>query len=252
MRHFRILILLALVVCACSNDQAHTLTIAASANMQFAMVELEKAFELETGTDIEVILGSSGKLTAQIIAGAPYDLFLSADEKYPQRLFEEGLSTDSSQIYAYGKLVVWTSLDSALSNAQESDLRTMKMAIANPKTAPYGIAAEQYLKSTGDWGKLSERLVYGESVSQVNQFLTSGVVKVGFTSKSSMYSEAFRSKTESSWTEIPTSMYKPIAQAMVILNTRPSLSNKAQAFYDFVLSDTGQEILKKYGYEPIR
>jgi len=214
--------------------------------MQFAIVALEKAFEQETGTDIDIILGSSGKLTAQILAGAPYDLFLSADLKYAQKLFEEGVSEDEPIIYAYGKLVIWSSLDSALTNSQETDLRTMKMAMANPKTAPYGQATAQYLKTTGDWDKLSDRLVYGESISQVNQFLASGAVQVGFTSKSSMFSEAFKGKGY--WTEIPSAMYQPLAQAMVQLNSRPALKNETKAFYNFLLSETGQSILKDYGY----
>lgn len=241
-----LLLLLALTASACSNSQEDQLTIAASANMQFAMVELEKAFELETATDIEVILGSSGKLTAQIIAGAPYDLFLSADMKYPEKLFDEGLSENEPIVYAYGKLVVWSSLDSALTNTQENNLRTMKMAIANPKTAPYGQAAAQYLKSTGDWDKLSNRLVFGESISQVNQFMVSKAVKIGFTAKSSMYSEAFRNN--GTWTEIPDIMYEPLAQAMVQLKVRPNLKNQAKAFYNFILSATGQEILNNFGY----
>ena len=246
MKSLRLLLLLTISSFACSNNQEIKLTIAASANMQFVMVELEKAFELETETDIEVILGSSGKLTAQIIAGAPYDVFLSADMKYPQKLFDEGLSENQPIVYAYGKLVVWSSLDSVLTNTQETNLRTMKMAIANPKTAPYGQAAQQYLKSTGDWEKLSNRLVYGESVSQVNQFLVSNAIKIGFTSKSSMYSEAFKGK--GSWTEIPGSMYEPLAQAMVQLKFRQHLKKEGQAFYDFVLSDAGQKILNNFGY----
>lgn len=246
MKTFRLLIFLTIVISACSNDQDHLLTVATSANMQFAMIELEKTFEHETGIDIEVILGSSGKLTAQIIAGAPYDLFLSADQKHPEKLFGEGLSQAEPKIYAYGKLVVWSSLDSALTNSQEADLRTMKMAIANPKTAPYGQAAAQYLKATGDWEKLADRLVYGESISQVNQFLASKAVRIGFTSKSSMFSEAFGGNGD--WTEIPDTMYEPLAQSMVLLNTGSALKKEAQAFYDFMLAEIAQEILNNFGY----
>lgn len=247
MKTFPALLFLTLIICACSNDREANLTIATSANMQFAMVEVEKAFELETGLDIEVILGSSGKLTSQIIAGAPFDLFLAADSKYPQRVYEEGLAYKAPQTYAYGKLVVWSSLDSIA--AKEADYTQLKIAMANPKTAPYGLATMEYLKSAGDLEEVKDNLVYGESISQVNQFLLSGAAQAGFTSKSSMYSEAF--KNIGTWTEVPEDTYELIAQALIILNNRPEMKSQAQAFYDFILSDSGQEILKSYGYQSV-
>lgn len=246
-RQVQILLLILIFMSSCRKPEEPPLTIAVSANMQFAMMELEKAYEKESGTDIEVILGSSGKLTAQIIAGAPYDLFLSADSKYPEMLTKEGLTTRNSKIYAYGKLVMWTSLDSmTIERITDKDLKSMKVAIANPKTAPYGLAAKQSLQSSGDWNEVKHQLVFGESISQVNQFMLSGAVQIGITSKSSMYSKAFLNKE--TWNELPYSNYDPIAQAMVVLDSRPEMEKEAQAFFDFMLSERGQEILNNFGY----
>ncbi|MFY0592138.1 molybdate ABC transporter substrate-binding protein [Roseivirga sp.] len=249
MKRLSLFVLLVLISLSCSKKSGDELRVATSANMQFAMEALEIAFEEKSGHEVEIILGSSGKLTSQIIAGAPFDLFFSADTKYPQRLFDDGISNRAPKVYAYGKLVVWSALDSLLSKDEESELRTMKMALANPKTAPYGQAAVEYLTATGDLDKINERLIYGESISQVNQFLLTGAVKLGFTSKSSVYASAFDGKGE--WTEIPTDLYTPLAQSMILLKERPRANNQAQAFYDFVLSSKGQKILDNFGYSTV-
>ncbi len=249
MSHKYLIVVLIISTLSCSNNGSQKLVIAASANTQFAMLELEKAYELKSGKRVDVILGSSGKLTAQIIAGAPYDIFLSADDKYPERLNKEGLSSSKPRTYALGKLVIWTSLDSTFIHSDNIKTEDFKVALANPKIAPYGMAAQQFLKSTGDWMAIQNSLVFGENISQVNQFLLSGAVQVGFTSKSSMYSDAFKNK--GIWKDLPYEDYEPIKQTMVILNNRPLMQKEAQAFYDFILSDQGQEILKKYGYDSI-
>lgn len=246
MRRVAAIFLVVLSSISCSNNSSNKLTVATSANMQFAMVELEKAFESSTGTDIEIILGSSGKLTSQIIAGAPYDLFLSADSKYPQKLSEEGLANHAPRVYAYGRLVVWSSFDSAQILANEFDWTNTKIAVANPKTAPYGQASMDFIGSQPSYRLFKDKLVYGESISQVNQFLLSGAADIGFTSKSSALSKPFEGR--GIWNEIPTTDYTPIMQSMVILNERPEMASQAQAFFDFILSPRGQEILNNFGY----
>lgn len=244
-RLWSILLLLVLSL-SCSHHSSVKLTVAVSANMQFAIVALEKAYESETGENIEIILGSSGKLTSQIVAGAPYDLFLSADSIYPKRLLEEGLVHNMPVTYAYGKLVLWTSMDSLASISDILGSKTGKLSIANPKTAPYGRASVEFLNHFANWELLEERLVYGESISQVNQFLLSSVVTAGFTSKSSIFSEAFNNK--GLWIDVPPDTYTPITQQMVILETRPEMLSQAQSFFDFILSTRGQEILNNFGY----
>ncbi len=241
-----IILLLLVLGLSCSDQRSVKLTVAVAANMQFAMAELEVAYESETGEDVEIILGSSGKLTNQIMAGAPYDLFLSADSLYPQTLSEEGFTHDLPVTYTYGKLVLWTSVDSLQVASGMIGLKEIKFVMANPKTAPYGRATVEFLKSVGDWELFQEKLVYGESISQVNQFLLSGAAPAGFTSKSSVLSNAF--KNEGSWVDVPTGTYTPITQQMVLLNRRPEMLSRAKSFFDFVFSDRGQEILNNFGY----
>ncbi len=246
MKRFIAICIAIILTLSCSNRSANQLTIAAAANMQFAVVELEKAFEAQTGIDIEIILGSSGKLTNQIMAGAPYDLFLSADSLYPKTLSNKGLTSSPNLTYAYGRLVFWTSVDSLQATSGMVGLKQVKFAMANPKTAPYGRATVEFLKAVGDWERFQEKLVYGESIAQVNQFLLSGAVNAGFTSKSSVLAEAFQGN--GSWLDVPPSTYTPIAQQMVILNIRPKMYDQAKEFFDFILSSQGQEILRAHGY----
>jgi len=241
-----VILLLLVLSISCSNQNSVKLNVAVAANMQFAIAALEEAYESLTGEDIQVILGSSGKLTNQIIAGAPYDLFLSADSLYPQTLTEEGFAHGLPVTYTYGTLVLWTSVDSLQVASGAIGLKEIKFAMANPKTAPYGKATVEFLKSVGDWELFQEKIVYGESISQVNQFLLSGAALAGFTSKSSILSKAFSDK--GSWIDIPTNTYTPIAQQMVILNSRQEMLNQAKSFFDFMLSARGQEILNNFGY----
>ncbi len=205
---------------------------ATAANMQFAMKELIAAFEEEKGIKADMILSSSGKLTAQIEAGAPFDLFFSADTKYPEQLASKGLS-DAPIVYAYGQLVFW----------EKEDSEEQLYAMANPLTAPYGLAAEEYIKALEIY---LPDVVYGESISQVNQFLLSGTVDGGYTSLSSVLSDRFTD--DGKWTIVPDSLHSPISQAMVILK-KSERAQQAQAFMDFVQSAQGQEILTSFGYK---
>ena len=220
---------LILLGCSSGND---ALKVATAANMQFAMEELINTFKADSGLEAEVILSSSGKLTAQIEAGAPFDLFFSADTKYPERIHAKGLSTEP-QVYAYGQLVYW----------EKKNSQQQLYVIANPKTAPYGKATEEYLDAINT--ELPD-VVYGESISQVNQFLLSGTVDAGFTSYSSVLSKKF--VNEGDWKPIPDSLHSPIAQAYVQIK---SSERKAatKAFIDFLATDKAKDILQAYGYQ---
>lgn len=231
---------------SCSNKEPDKLTIAAAANMQFVMPELERTFEAQYHSDIEVILGSSGKLTSQIMAGAPYDIFLSADSKYPTRIFQDGLAIEEPEVYAFGRLVIWSSIDSAIIRSNDVDWNNVKVAIANPKTAPYGQAAIQFIQSTPPFKMLEDQLVYGESIAQVNQFLLTGAATIGFTSKSSVISEPFKDKGH--WNELPSNTYSALEQSLLILKSNPQKESLAKSFSDFILSPKGQEILNNFGY----
>ncbi|HEY9117203.1 MAG TPA: molybdate ABC transporter substrate-binding protein [Roseivirga sp.] len=239
--------LLILILFGCTKQES-SLTIAAAANMQFAMEALAEAYAEESGTKIEVILGSSGKLTAQIQQGAPYDLFFSADLKYPNALLESGNTNEDPVIYAQGILVLWSmkyNMPVALEQISSNEVK--HIALANPKTAPYGIAAEEVLKNMGLYAELEERLVFGESISQVNQFVTSEAAEMGFTAQSVVVSPSMLE--QGNWIDIPDSLYSPIQQAAVILKNDRGQGKEAKAFVDFVLSEKGQVILNKFGYK---
>lgn len=236
-----------MVVNSCNNTE-FKLTIATAANMQFAMNALVEAYEAETGTDCEIILGSSGKLTAQIQEGAPYDLFFSADTKFPEALQASGNTIGEPVIYAQGQLVLWSMKENWLVSLDHLGSEEVShIALANPKTAPYGLAAEQTLKDLNLYEALKSKFVFGESISQVNQFIISQAAEVGFTAKSVVLSPNM--SKQGNWVSLPDSLYAPINQAMVILQNDRNLDAEARKFVEFVLSEKGQGILQRFGYK---
>ena len=233
------------VILSCTSKSQKKITIAASANMQYVLKELISEFSNDNLVACEIVLGSSGKLTAQIEAGAPFDIFLSANAKYPLYLKSKNNSYTAPKTYAYGKLAV---LSKYLKTTNISELLTStevkKIAIPNPKNAPYGQMAEEYLMNLDIYPKIKHKLVYGESVMQSNQFVISGAADVGFTAISTL-------KTKNSihfkHTIINDRLYTPIPQQLLILTP----NSKTQQFAHFMLSKKAQDILKKYGYGSI-
>jgi molybdate transport system substrate-binding protein len=241
------LMLFAGVIISCQPGKKPTLHIATAANARLALEEISLAFEKETAISTQIIVSSSGKHTAQIEAGAPYDIFISADLKYPSKLFTLGLTTAEPAIYAYGKLVIWT-LDDSLSTGIENlaTPQAVHIAIPNPKTAPYGQAAIEALKFYQLLDKLKPRLVYGESVGQTNQFIFSASAEIGFTAASIVMAPAMKNKGR--WQKVDEKSYTPIAQGAVILKQSPQL-DMANKFYLFLFSPTAKNILRSYGYD---
>ena len=232
----------------CEDASRDSLTIAASANMQYAMEDLIAKFTEESGISCELIVGSSGKLTAQIVEGAPFDLFFSADMKYPQEIHKKGLSSRPPRIYAYGYLVFW-SLEAELELTKEGMLSegVRHIAMANPVTAPYGRAAEDLLKGMGIYESIGSKLVFGESVAQTNQFILSGSAELGLTARSVVLAPEAEGKGQ--WKEADQTLYEPIAQGLVHLkSTDPEKEKWALAFDDFLRSQTAIDILHKFGY----
>ena len=248
---FRILIILVFgfLLKNCASPQGEYLAIAAAANMQFAIAELTQNFSKSSGLSCQTIISSSGKLTAQIKEGAPFDIFVSADMKYPEELHNNGFTTSAPKIYAYGRLVLWTTDESITPNVSVLlDDKVKHIAIANPKTAPYGQAAIEVLEQYQHLTQVENKLVYGESIAQTNQFIISQAAQIGFTAKSVVLSPNI--KNQGQWIEIPTKLYSPIAQGVVILK-KTKQQKSAQLFYDFLFSERGQKILEKYGYSTI-
>lgn len=227
-----------------------TLTIAAAANVQFAMKEIEAAYEANYNTDITVIIGSSGKLTAQITQGAPYDLLISANMKYPNNLYENGHATTAPKVYALGALVLWTMkndlvLDEALTVLKNPTIR--KIAIANPKNAPYGEEAINAFNYFGFQELIIPKLVYAESIAQTNQYILTKNCEVGVTAKSVVSSPEMQGK--GTWMDIPTNAYRPITQGVIITKYgAKNHSTAANNFYQFLFSREAGQIFEKYGY----
>jgi len=227
---------------------AQSLKVAVAANVSYAVDELKTLFETDhPQIKIEVIHGSSGKLTSQIRQGAPYDLFLSANMPYPQALFDEGIAVNKPVIYARGLLAF-------LSNKKRNpckeetvlnDKDIKKIAIANPKTAPYGVAAVEALKNAKMYALHKDKFVYGESISQT-VFYATVAADIGIVAVSSLHSSQLSEFREGiHWWELDEELYTPISQGMVILKE----TNASKAFYDFILGDEAKVVFKKYGYK---
>ena len=227
--------------------QAQPLRVAVAANAQFVMESLSEAFQKQTGVKIDAIISSSGKLTTQIQQGAPFDVFLSADMDYPNTLYQQHLTTSGPVVYAYGSLVLWTMGDVKLS----PDLKLLQspairhIAIANPATAPYGEAAVSLLEYKKLCDAVRPRFVFGESISQVNQYVLTGAAEVGITAKSVVLGPEMKGRGH--WIDLPPPGYIPIAQGVVVLK-RTGQMKAAEQFVQFLRSPAARRILQQFGY----
>lgn len=244
-------VLTAFLIWNCSDKPPQPLTIAVAANMQFAMTELKPAFEAKTGIPLSLVSASSGKLSAQINQGAPYHVFVSADTKYPDSLFKTGKAAHKPRIYAYGSLVLWTlrsDLDLSKGLAVLAQQQVQKIALANPKTAPYGVQAMRALQTAGLLERVQSQLVFGESVGQASQYILSGACDIGFTAKSAVLAPEMAKKGH--WVDVSQSLYTPIAQAAVITDFGQSMQQEAsRQFLNFLFSPEASQIFKRYGYK---
>ncbi|MEO0895775.1 MAG: molybdate ABC transporter substrate-binding protein [Bacteroidota bacterium] len=232
-------LLWALSSCGQSTEQA-PLLVATAANMELAMEEIVEAFESQYTQKVELIVQSSGKLSSQILLGAPYDVFVAADTLYPHHLKQKGKVVGFPKAYARGRLSIWRKEhDMNWENAQ-------KIAIPNPELAPYGMAAKSYLEQNGLLHKVKDKLVFGESVSQTNQYILTGNVDMGFTATS--YQLPINRQKPSHW-EVPSiDTYPELIQAAVIVNRGKKDLTATQTFFNFLFSDSVKSILRKYGY----
>lgn len=232
---------------SCKTKDQTTFIIAGSANMQYALSEICDTFHSIYKIRPKLVFGSSGKLTAQIQEGAPYDIFLSADTKYPMALFEQQLTVGKPETYAFGKLILWTSVDSIpLSVAYLAKDSIKHIALANPATAPYGVSAFEFLQNARLDKLLSDNLVYGENIAQVNQFIYSGSASVGITAHSTVHNPQLNHYRN--FLFIPDSLYKPIMQSAVLIQSENGINEWAKKFYTFIHSPIAVEILENNGY----
>ena len=228
---------------------AKPLTVAVAANVKYAFDDLAVEFRKETGIEVQGVFSSSGKITAQVRNGAPFDVFISADTEFPNALYQNGLAAFRPKVYAYGVLVMWTTKEFDLSKGLTllTDVNIQKIAIANPKLAPYGQAAMQALESAKLVTAVEPKLVYGESITQAMQFVDSGAADIGFVAKSLAIAPELTGKGK--WVDIPKTSYQPIAQAVVVLkHSAETQSASANKFVNFLFTPKARAIFKKFGY----
>jgi molybdate transport system substrate-binding protein len=229
-------------------SRAGTATVAVAANFAAPAKALSDRFMRSSEHRITLSTGSTGKLYAQIEHGAPFQAFLAADQERPERLEEEGLGVPGSRFtYALGQLALWSPLpehvDDQASILKEGKFR--RLAIANPKLAPYGAAAQETLQQLGIWSQLRRKLVIGENIAQTFQFVSTGNAEFGFVALSQILGQ--REPTGSYWL-VPRSLYAPIRQDAVLLTEgRGNLA--AEKFMHYLKSISAKALIQSYGYD---
>lgn len=225
--------------------------IAAASDLQFALEAIAHRFRLETGQEVRLVFGSTGNFARQIREGAPFEMFMAADESYVHDLASDGLTRDAGALYGEGRLVLLVPKGSALAadgtlSALRDALaagRITRFAIANPDHAPYGKRAEEALRHAGLWDQIQPHLVLGENVSQAAQFALSGNAEGGIVAYSLALSPNLAGQGQHDL--IPADWHDPLLQRMVLLKGAGAV---AEAFYRFVASPPAREILQLYGF----
>lgn len=227
---------------------AEKITIAAAADLKFAMDEIASVFNKNhSGDAVQVVYGSSGKFHTQIQQDAPYDLYFSADIAYPQQLAKKGQAASEVKPYAVGRIVLWSAnMDATkMTLANLSDPKITRIAIANPKHAPYGKRAEEALRSAGLWEKVQSKLVFGENISQTAQYVQSGNAQVGIIALSLVLNSELSKK--GGYYLIPDSMHKPLEQGYIITR-RGANKPLAKKFAEYIGSKQARGVMMKYGF----
>ena len=241
------LVLAATLLLVIPNVRAEEVVAAVAANFAAAMARIEPGFEQTTGHQLTLVLGSSGKLTAQIQQGAPFDVLLSADVERPELLAKSGLGVPASRFtYATGRLALWSPDPRAISADGAAYLRAgsfRHLAIANPAVAPYGVAARQVLEKLGLWTTVQDRIVRGEDIGQVYAMVASGAAEAGFVALSTVLTGP---KPGSQWT-VPQDLYPPLQQDAILV-TRARNNPAARALLDYLKSPPARAMIAELGY----
>jgi len=239
-----------LLECFVPSVCAADITIAAASDLSFAFKEIVMEYEKSTSNHVKLTLGSSGNFYAQIQNGAPFDLYFSADIGYPKKLEEAGLVVPGSLYpYAVGRIVLWTGHGSHLDLSKGLEIlrdpTVKKIAIANPKHAPYGRAAVAAMEYFKVYDQVKDKLILGENISQAAQFIESGACDAGIVALSLALAPAM--KVGGQYWEIPSSAHAPLEQGAVILKQSKN-PEAARQFLEFIKGPQGQEIMKRYGF----
>lgn len=247
----RIVLALLLALLLAPLAAADEVAVAAASDLSFVFKELAARFQQRTGHTVKLSLGSSGNFYSQLQNGAPFDLFFSADIGYPQKLVEQGLAEPGSLYqYATGRIVLWTRNDVPL-DLQKLGMNALlegkvrKIAIANPRHAPYGRAAVAAMQKLGVYDRVTGKLVFGENISQTAQFVDSGNADVGILALSLAVAPAMHDKGK--YWEIPAEAYPPIEQGAAIMKASPH-KQAAAAFLDYLKSAEGVATMQRYGF----
>lgn len=227
---------------------AEKITVAAAADLKFAMDEIVASFKKAHPADeVDVIYGSSGKFHTQIRQGAPYDLYFSADIAFPRELAKAGLAASDVEAYALGRIVLWSATMDAskMTLASLTDPRITRIAIANPKHAPYGKRAEEALRAAGLWETIQPKLVYGENVAQTAQFVQTGNAQVGIIALALAITPEL-AKLGGHWL-IPDTLHQPLEQGFIITR-RAEGSALARRFADYMRSQPARTVMLRYGF----
>jgi len=228
---------------------AQQTTVAVASNMKDAFGEINVAFKAAGNRDVRIVYGSSGNFAAQIMNGAPFNLFISADEHFPLELYKQGRTVDQGLVYATGKLTIINknSTEIKLTDSKADLVKAIskanKIAIAKPELAPYGSAAVEYMKAEGLWDLAKDKLIYGDNIGVATMYVVSGAADLGFTALSLAKSSEVAKETN--FILVNSKLYLPIQQRMVLMKGAPS---EASTLYQFMQSSQARLILQKYGY----
>ncbi|HSE30102.1 MAG TPA: molybdate ABC transporter substrate-binding protein [Pyrinomonadaceae bacterium] len=244
-----LILALLLLTVSCSSgprgEPTNELTVAAAADLTNAFEEIGREFQKATGTKVVFNFGSSGMLAKQIEQGAPFDLFAAANIDFVNQLEQKELIVrDTKKVYARGRLVLWTAQNSGIRIEKLSDLtlpEIKRVAIANPEHAPYGMAARQALERAGLWDAVKPKLVYGENIRQAMQYAQTGNVEVAIISLS------LTTESDGHWLLVSDELHNPLDQALAVIKGAKNEA-AARAFTDFVIGQSGQAIMKRYGF----
>lgn len=247
----RLILVWCLVIIACAAVTpafAEQMLVAVAANFIPPFREIALEFEKSTGHQLQVVAGSSGNFYTQIKNGAPFDVFFSADNERPKKLEDEGFGVkDSRFTYAIGRIVLWSSNADLIKGEETLRSKNFKrLAMANPKTAPYGVAAMQALQKLELWDHLQSQIVMGESIGQTMGFIESGNAHLGFVALSQVMDPKIKG-TGSYW-HVPTDLHEPIQQDVILL-TKGKDNAAAKALLEFIGGPQARAVIERYGYE---